>query len=40
MFRIVADQVSLWEAVLPAELLRLPEDLARVRAIFADGRPS
>ena len=30
MFRTVADQVSLWEAVLPAELLRLPEELARV----------
>ena len=30
MFRTVGDQVSLWEAVLPAELLKLPDELARV----------
>jgi len=30
MFRTVGEQVSLWEAVLPAELLRLPGELARV----------
>ena len=36
MFRTVADQVSLWEAVLPAELLRLPEELARVDELLDD----
>ena len=36
MFRTVADQVSLWEAVLPAELLRLPDELARVDALLDD----
>src|SRR5664279_5153461 len=36
MFRTVADQVSLWEAVLPAGLLRLPEELARVDELLDD----
>ena len=36
MFRTVADQVSLWEAVLPAELLRLPDELARVDELLDD----
>src|SRR5664280_2488895 len=36
MFRTVADQVSLWEAVLPAELLRLPGELARVDELLDD----
>ena len=36
MFRTVAEQVSLWEAVLPPELLRLPDELARVDALLDD----
>ena len=36
MFRTVGDQVSLWEAVLPPELLRLPDELARVDALLDD----
>ena len=36
MFRTVGDQVSLWEAVLPAELLRLPDELARVDGLLDD----
>ncbi|HEX2402183.1 MAG TPA: ISNCY family transposase [Mycobacterium sp.] len=36
MFRTVGDQCSLWESVLPKELLRLPEDLARVDALLDD----
>ena len=36
MFRTVGDQVSLWEAVLPAELLRLPEELARIDELLDD----
>ncbi len=36
MFRTVGDQVSLWEAVLPPELLKLPEELARVDALLDD----
>ncbi|MGV1050471.1 MAG: ISNCY family transposase [Solirubrobacterales bacterium] len=36
MFRTVGDQPSLWESVLPAELLRLPEELARVDAMLDD----
>ena len=31
-----AGDVSLWEAVLPAEVLRLPEELARVDALLDD----
>jgi IS5 family transposase len=36
MFRTQAEQVSLWEAVLPAEVVRLPEELARVDALLDD----
>ena len=36
MFRAVSDQVSLWEAVLPPELLKLPDELARVDALLDD----
>ena len=36
MFRTVSDQVSLWEAVLPPELLRLPDELARVDELLDD----
>ena len=36
MFRTVGDQVSLWEAVLPPEVLRLPDELARVDALLDD----
>ena len=36
MFRTVGDQPSLWESVLPAELLRLPEELAGVDAMLDD----
>ena len=36
MFRTVGDQPSLFESVLPEELLRLPEELARVDALLDD----
>ena len=36
VFRTVGDQCSLWESVLPEELKRLPEELARVDALLAD----
>jgi IS5 family transposase len=36
MFRTIGDQPSLWESRLPAELLRLPEDLVRVDALLDD----
>src|SRR3954468_14413130 len=36
MFRTRAEQVSGWEAALPAELLRLPEELARVDVLLDD----
>jgi transposase, IS5 family len=36
VFRTVNDQRSLWEAILPAELLVLPDELARVDALLAD----
>jgi IS5 family transposase len=36
VFRTVGDQCSLWESVLPVELLRLPEELARVDALLDD----
>jgi IS5 family transposase len=38
MLRTVGDQVSLWEAVLPDELRRLPGELARVDAWLDDPR--
>jgi transposase, IS5 family len=34
MLRTVADQPSLWEAILPDELRRLPEELARVDGLL------
>ena len=36
VFRTVGDQPSLWESVLPEELRRLPEELARVDALLDD----
>src|SRR6201997_1136102 len=36
VFRTVGDQCSLWESVLPEELLRLPEELARVDMLLDD----
>src|SRR6187200_3465053 len=38
MLRTVADQPSLWEAILPEELRRLPVELARVDALLDDPR--
>jgi len=36
VFRTVGDQVSLWEAVLPPQVLKLPDELARVDALLDD----
>jgi IS5 family transposase len=36
VFRTVSDQVSLWEAVLPPELLKLPDELARIDVLLDD----
>jgi transposase, IS5 family len=36
MFRTVGDQPPLWESLLPAEVLRLPAELARVDALLDD----
>jgi IS5 family transposase len=36
VFRTVSDQVSLWEAVPPPELLKLPDELARVDELLDD----
>ena len=36
MFRTVGDQPTLWEAILPEELRRLPVELARVDALLDD----
>ena len=36
MLRTRAVEVSLWEAVLPEEVLRLPEELAQVDALLDD----
>ena len=36
MFRTVGDRPSLWESLLPAEVLRLPAELARVDALLDD----
>ena len=36
MFRTIGDRPSQWELQLPAELLRLPEELARVDALLDD----
>jgi hypothetical protein len=40
VFRTVSDQVSLWEAVQPPELLKLPEELARVDALLDEQHSS
>jgi transposase, IS5 family len=36
MFRTAGDQPTLWEAILPDELRRLPEELARVDVLLDD----
>jgi IS5 family transposase len=36
MFRTVGDRPSSWESRLPAEVLRLPDELARVGALLDD----
>jgi hypothetical protein len=36
VFRTVGDQVSLWELLLPQEVLRLPAELARVDVLLDD----
>jgi transposase, IS5 family len=36
VFRTVSDQPTLWDAILPAELLVLPTELARVDALLDD----
>ena len=36
MLRTVADQPSLWEAILPDELRQLPAELARVDVLLDD----
>jgi IS5 family transposase len=36
MFRTVGDGPSLWESLLPAQVLRLPDELARVDALLDD----
>jgi transposase, IS5 family len=36
MFRTVGDQPTLWESILPDELRRLPEELARVDGLLDD----
>jgi IS5 family transposase len=36
VFRTVGDPVSLWESLLPDEVLRLPEDVAGVDALLDD----
>jgi len=36
MFRTIGDRPALWETLLPAEVLRLPEELARVDALLDD----
>jgi transposase, IS5 family len=36
VFRTVGDQCSLWESILPEQVRRLPEELARVDALLDD----
>src|SRR5690348_15990940 len=36
MFRTIGDGPAAWESLLPAEVLRLPEELARVDALLDD----
>jgi IS5 family transposase len=36
VFRTIGDQPTLWESILPEQLQRLPEELARVDALLDD----
>jgi IS5 family transposase len=36
VFRTISGPVPAWESLLPPELLRLPEELARVDALLDD----
>jgi transposase, IS5 family len=36
MFRTVGDRPALWESLLPAEVLRLPQELALMDALLDD----
>jgi IS5 family transposase len=36
VLRTIGDQCSLWESLLPEEVLRLPEELARVDGLLDD----
>jgi IS5 family transposase len=36
VFRTISGPVSVWESLLPPELLRLPEELARVDVLLDD----
>ena len=36
MFRTIGDRPSVWESALPAQVLQLPEELARVDALLDD----
>ena len=36
VFRTVGDQISWWESVLPEQVLRLPQELARVDILLDD----
>lgn len=36
VFRTISGRPSLWEAMLPAELLRLPNELGRADALLDD----
>jgi transposase, IS5 family len=36
VLRTVNDQLSLWDVILPSELLVLPDELARVDALLDD----
>jgi IS5 family transposase len=36
VFRTIGDRLSSWESRLPPEVLRLPEELARVDALLDD----
>jgi IS5 family transposase len=36
VFRTISGPLSWWESLLPPELLRLPEELARVDALLDD----
>lgn len=38
VFRTIGDQVSLWESLLPEEVVRLPGELARVDVLLPSDR--